>query len=104
MLDLFKSLGQVTAHTLRGRERVGILRVTFLQLLQLTHHPVELLVADGGLVEHIVVMVVLVELPAQLLNAMFEHVHRSISEILGLNYNFFLTCQTFLFGYLLMGQ
>ena len=42
-----------------------------LQVLQLVHQEVEFLVADGGLVQHVVAVVVLVQFLAQLLNTLY---------------------------------
>ena len=45
-----------------------------LQVLQLVHQEVEVLIADGGLVQHVITVVMLVKLLAELLDA-FDFVH-----------------------------
>ena len=67
---LLEALAQVAAHALGGRQRVEALGVRLLQVLELSHHVVIVLVAYHRLVEHIVVVVVAVELVAQLHDAL----------------------------------
>ena len=55
-------------HPLGGGIGGNPLRVGLLQLLQLTQHAVVFKIGDGGLVQDIVQIVVVVELPAELLN------------------------------------
>ena len=65
VLDLRKGPVDVVAHPLRRRVGVEILGIGLLELLQLVHHLVEGAVVDGRGIQHIVVIVVLVELLAQ---------------------------------------
>ena len=74
MLYLPELLVQVTAHTLGWRVGVGHLRMTGFQILQLVHHEVEFLVADGRLIQHVITVVMLVQLFPQLLYA-FDFIH-----------------------------
>ena len=63
---LLELTAQVASHALRGRVRVGHFGVQGFQILQFVHQQVELLVADDGLVQHVVAIVVLVQFAAQL--------------------------------------
>ena len=65
VLHLLKVLTDVAAHALRWTVGVEELRIFLLELLQLLEFEVELHVADGRRVEHIVVVVVPIELVAQ---------------------------------------
>ena len=72
MHHLLKALVQVAAHALCGRVRVEILRICFLQVLQLTHQFVILLVRDHRVVEHIILRVVAVKLLAKPIYSLFD--------------------------------
>ena len=63
---LAELLADVTAHALRWRRGVGHFGVACLEGLQLAHHRVKLLVADCRLAEHVVIVVMFVQLLAQL--------------------------------------
>ena len=65
VLDLRKGPVDVVAHPLRGRVGVEILGVGLFETLQFVHHLVEGAVVDGRGIQHIVVVVVLIELFAQ---------------------------------------
>ena len=78
MLHLHKSLADVATHTLRGRERVGKFGVRLFKVLQFVHLEVKLHIADGRLIEHIVVIVVAIQFVAQLLDFCFNVGHRNI--------------------------
>ena len=69
MGHLPKLCGDVAAHTLGGRVGVVELWMARLQLLQLLHEEVELLVVNDGLVQYVVAVVVLVQLASELFNA-----------------------------------
>ena len=55
-------------HPLRGGIRRDLLRMLRLQFLQAAQHPVIFIVGDGGRVQHIVEVAVVVELLAQFLH------------------------------------
>ena len=75
---LLEPLTDVATHTLRGRERVGKFGVRLFKVLQFVHLEVELHIADGRLIEHIVVIVVAIQFVAQLLDFCFNVGHRKI--------------------------
>ena len=62
---------QVTAHALGRRVGIRHLRMSGLQVLQLVHEEVEVLIADGGLVQHIITVIMFVKLLAELLDALY---------------------------------
>ena len=66
MGDLSELGLQVAAHALCGRVGVVELGVARLQVLQLVHQQVEVVVADGGLVLYVVVVIMFVQLAAEL--------------------------------------
>ena len=57
---------QVAAHALRRRVGVGHLRMAGFQVLQLVHQLVEVVVADTRLVQHVIPVVMLMQLVPQL--------------------------------------
>ena len=65
---LSKTVQGLPPHPLGGGIGGNPLWVGLLQLLQLTQHAVVFKIGDGGLVQDIVQIVVVVELPAELLN------------------------------------
>ena len=67
---LRESVGKVGAYALRGRIGVGHIGVFAFELLQLFHEHVEIPVGDFGSVEHVVVIIVAVELVAQIEDAL----------------------------------
>lgn len=62
---------QVAAYALGRRIGVCHLRMAGLQILQFVHQLVEIVVADLGLVQHIILIVMLMQLASQLLNTLF---------------------------------
>ena len=68
---LLKGVQGLAPHPLGGGVRRDQLRVSRLQLLQLPEHPVVLKIGDGGVIQYIVVVVVLVQLLAQPLRQRF---------------------------------
>ena len=62
MLHLPELLIQVAAHALGRGVLVCHLRMFRLQILQLVHHEVELLIAYRRLVQHVVLVIMLVQL------------------------------------------
>ena len=81
MGHLGELLVEVAAHALCGRVGVGHLGMPGLQVLQLMHQEVELLVADDGLVEHIVTVVMLVQLAPQLLDSVLLGHNECLCEL-----------------------
>ena len=71
VFHLLKFLIDVAAYALCGRVGVGHLGVSGLQVLQLAHQLVELVVADAGLVQYVVAAVVFVQHLPQLYYALF---------------------------------
>ena len=71
MGDLCELLVQVTTHALGRGVGVCHLRMFRLQVLQLMHEEVEVLIADGGLVQHIITVIMFVKLLAKLLDALY---------------------------------
>ena len=65
---LSKTVQGLPPHPLGGGIGGNPLWMGLLQLLQLTQHAVVFKIGDGGLVQDIVQIVVVVELPAELLN------------------------------------
>ena len=80
MLHLPELRLQVAAHTLCRRVGVVHLGMTLLQLLQLVHQLVEVIVADNGLVLDVVSVVMLVQLAPQLFYAFFL-VHENVDKL-----------------------
>ena len=65
--------GNVAADAGRRRIGVGELGMRGLQLLQLAHHAVEIEIRNLGRVFDVVLMIVELELPAQLLDSSADH-------------------------------
>ena len=81
MLHLPEASLEVAAHTLGRRVGIVELRMACLQVLQLVHQEVEILVANCGLVEHVVAVVVLVQLAAKLFySLLFVHKFLSLKD------------------------
>ena len=74
---LLEALAQVAAHSLCGRIWVEKLRIGLFQILQFAHFGVKFLVGYGGLVQHIVVVVMPVEVVSQRLYSCFDIFHIS---------------------------
>ena len=70
MAYLLKLVGDIRADALSWGEGVGHVGILLLEILELMHQHVELAVADLGRVEHVVVVVVAVELSAQVGDAL----------------------------------
>ena len=62
---------QVAAHALGRRVGICHLRMSGLQVLQLVHQEVEVLIADGRLVQHVITVVMFVKLLSELLDALY---------------------------------
>ena len=62
MRHLTEFLVQVAPHSLGWRVRVVQLRMLRLQVLQLPHQTVKLLIVDNGLVQHIVTVIMFMQL------------------------------------------
>ena len=76
MGNLGKAVQSLPSHSLGGRVRCDILRIGLFQFLQLAKHPVVLKVGDGGLIQHIVLVIVVIELLPELLNLLQGiHIH-----------------------------
>lgn len=69
MLCRLEPLHKVGPHALRRRKGVGKFRMLFLQRLKLFEEHIEIAVGNLRSVEHVIVMVVAVNLPAELLDA-----------------------------------
>lgn len=72
MNDLGKRLEGSPAHPLRRRVRRDQVGVGLLQLLELPEQAVVLGVGDGGIIEHIIAVVVVIDLLAQLRDALLD--------------------------------
>ena len=62
---------QITAHALGRGVGIRHLGMLCLQILQLMHEEVEVLIADGGLVQYIIAVIMFVKLLAELLDALY---------------------------------
>ena len=72
---------EVAAHAQRGRRGVGVFGMFAFELLEFAHHRVEVEIGDFGRVFDIVFMVVVVELPAQLLDPLAYHRNHCIGTV-----------------------
>ena len=70
MYHLSEILAQITPYTHRRRVRILIFRMKGLQILQLIHQMIELLVADLGSIQHVIVIVMAVQFGTQLVNTL----------------------------------
>ena len=60
-------LVQITTHTLSGRVWISILRIEQLQVFQVMHHLVEVIIRNRWLIQHIIIIIVLLQLFTELL-------------------------------------
>ena len=71
MDDMLEPLGEVRPDALRRREGIGHFGMLRLQTLEFLEKHVEILVADFGGVQHIIIVVVTVELSAELFDSLY---------------------------------
>src|SRR5215470_20347416 len=79
MRNFDETLARLAAYTLRRRVRRDQLRMIGLDLLELVHQPVEFGIADLGIVEHVVAVLVMANLIAKqfcfVLGALLDRFH-----------------------------
>src|SRR5215470_11213370 len=68
MLNFDKALARLAAHTLRRRLRRDQSRMPGLKLLQFVHKTIEFRIADLGIVEHVIAVLVMTNLLAKRLD------------------------------------
>ena len=72
MAHLDKSLADVAAHALGRGQRVLVLRVIAFQILKFTQQCVKFLIADGGHVQDVIIVVVAVDDFPQFFDSLFK--------------------------------
>ena len=80
MLYLRESLAEVASYALRGRQRVGEIGARGFEDLQFFEQEVEFLVAHCRRIEYVILVVILIEEPAELLYTVFDTVHDNITR------------------------
>ena len=71
MRHSLERLVQVASHPLRRRVRVGILRIEQLKIFQTMHHLVKVIIRNRWLIQHIIIIIVLLQLLPELIYFFF---------------------------------